>query len=278
MKHICCYSGGNSSALAAIEVARKYGKDDVIILNHDINPNVEDKDIKRFKKEVADYLGIGITYANMDGWDTKDQFDVTVEIGAFKVGNGTELCTNRLKTAPFYKWLKDNVPNKNCVIYYGFDPNEITRIQRRSSILGQQGYKTDYPLALWKERTIKSTNEITITPPLTYGMFKHANCIGCLKAGKQHWYCVYMTRQDIWEKAKTAEEKIGYSIIKNMYIEDLEEEFETMKQLGIKPTEHIKSATFWKMVKKELISNNILKNGQLSIFDFKDSKPCECIF
>ena len=104
MKYIVCFSGGHSSALVAIEAARKYGKENVILLNHDISPNVEDADIKRFKREVADYLGIEITYANMDGWEQKDQLDVCMEISAFKVDNGTALCTNRLKTEPFIKW------------------------------------------------------------------------------------------------------------------------------------------------------------------------------
>ena len=55
-KHIVCYSGGHSSALVAIEVVRKYGKENVILLNHDINPRFENNDIKRFKKEVSDYF------------------------------------------------------------------------------------------------------------------------------------------------------------------------------------------------------------------------------
>lgn len=108
IKHVVCYSGGHSSALVAIEVVRKYGKENVILLNHNVSSKVEHADIKRFKQEVADYLGIVITYANMKDWETKDQLDVCMEIGAFKVGNGTALCTNRMKTEPFHKWLKDN--------------------------------------------------------------------------------------------------------------------------------------------------------------------------
>jgi hypothetical protein len=111
VKHLVCYSGGHSSALVAIEVVRRFGKEGVILLNHDIHPSVEDVDIKRFKQEVADYLGVPITYANMPSWESKDQFDVVHEAGAFKVGNGTALCSNRLKTAPFYRWLKENFPS-----------------------------------------------------------------------------------------------------------------------------------------------------------------------
>lgn len=69
-KYVVCYSGGHSSALVAVEAVRKAGKENVILLNHDISPEVEHEDIKRFKQEVADYLGIEITYANMPGWET----------------------------------------------------------------------------------------------------------------------------------------------------------------------------------------------------------------
>ena len=58
MKYVVCYSGGHSSALVAIETVRRYGKEDVILLNHNISPEVEHEDIKRFKEEVAKYLGI----------------------------------------------------------------------------------------------------------------------------------------------------------------------------------------------------------------------------
>jgi hypothetical protein len=85
MEHIVCYSGGHSSALTAIEVARQHGTEDLVLVNHDIHPSVEAESIKRFKREVAAYIGVPITYANMPGWDTKDQFQVAVEASAFKV-------------------------------------------------------------------------------------------------------------------------------------------------------------------------------------------------
>lgn len=265
-KHIVCYSGGHSSALVAIEVVRRYGKDDVILLNHDINSSVEGEDIKRFKVEVAEYLGIPITYANHSEWDTKDQFDVVIEAKAFKVGNGTALCTNRLKTAPFMNYLSSNFPDKNVVVYYGFDSNEGVRIQRRASIMAEMGYKTDYPLAFWKSRTISSTNEVGIVPPNTYSLWKHANCTGCLKAGKQHWYMVYLNRPDLFNKAKYAEEVIGYSILKTAYLEDLESEFEKLKSNNITTTEHEDGRTFASRARKVLPIK----------LEEEDSKPCEC--
>ena len=124
--------------------------------------------------------------------------------------------------------------------------------------------KQTNPLALWPELRYSNTKEIGIEPPNTYGVFKHANCTGCLKAGKQHWYIVYQTRKDIWESAKQAEDSIGYSILKKENLEELEPTFAKMHALGITTTEHEDPRTFFARVKGLLIA------------DEGDTKPCEC--
>jgi hypothetical protein len=266
--HIVCYSGGHSSAVVALNVVERYGKDNVILLNHDLSSFVEHEDIKRFKNEVAAYLGLPITYANHPKWDTMDQFDVSVNTKSFKGATGMAICTSLLKTKPFNDYLKANFADKNCVIYYGFDKDEMHRVQRRASILAGQGYKSDYPLALWPELKYTTTKEVGIERPLAYTSFKHANCTGCLKAGKQHWYIVYCTRPDIWEKAKSAEEKIGYSIMRNDYLEELELQFAKMKAAGIEASEHEDARTFFARVRR------IIETYE----DENVDKPCECTF
>jgi hypothetical protein len=251
--------------LVAVEVFRKHGSNSLVLLNHDIHSRSEDPDIKRFKAEVAAFIGVPITYANMDRWDTKDQFDVVVEASAFKVGNGTALCTNRLKTEPFYGWLKTNGIDSTSVLYYGFERGEVARIQRRSSILAAMGYRTAFPLAHW-DRTIMSTREIGIEPPLTYGVFRHANCVGCLKAGMQHWYIVYYTRPDIWARGLWAEEEIGYTIIQGHSLLELTPKFEVMRLAGVPATERTPAAAFWKEARR------LVKLAEVEIA----SLPCEC--
>jgi hypothetical protein len=267
MKHIVCYSGGHSSALVAIEVVRKFGKENVILVNHECI--LEDDDVARFEQQVANYLELPITYVNFKDSDKKDQFDVIIDKGSF-VNTKTRqaLCTSVMKTAPFMEYLKE-FNNEEIIIYYGFDKIEQNRISRRSTILSAQGYKSDYPLALWTERTIYETSEIGIERPMLYNKFKHANCIGCLKAGKQHWYIVYLEYPEIFYKAIDTENTIGYSIIKGKFLEELIPEFELMKQAGVIPTEHTQPIKFWKEVKKKT-------NGTIEI-DF-DIKPCECTF
>lgn len=209
-KYIVCYSGGHSSSLVAVEAVRRYAKENVILLNHDISSNVEHGDIKRFKQEVADYLQVPITYANMEDFEELDPINVSLKLGGFKFNNSPALCTYNLKTKPFQEWLEDNYPvakgeiREDIVVLYGFDIEEKTRINRRVGIMATMGYRTDYPLALWG-RTIKNIEEIGIQRPITYEQFKHANCIGCLKAGRQHWFLVYCTRRDIFERAKQAD-------------------------------------------------------------------------
>jgi len=273
-KHIVCYSGGHSSALVAIEVVRKYGINNVVLLNHDINPNFEHSDIKRFKREVVDYLGLPITYANCLDISQPErlpnQFQVCMIAKAFKVGNGQPLCTNRLKTAPFYNWLNKNCTPGNAIIYYGFDNSEADRIARRQKIIHSLGYSSCYPLAEWK-RTIHSTVEIGIKPPCTYAQFKHANCVGCLKAGRRHWYVVYCTRPDVWEEAKAAENYIGYTILPGESIESLEPLFDAMKTACIPASEHIPHQRFWADVAKFVKPNQREYWVQSTIF-----MPCEC--
>ncbi|WP_186167285.1 hypothetical protein [Burkholderia gladioli] len=268
MKRVICYSGGHSSGMVAVEVARRFAGDEIVLLNHDLAFWIEDADIKRFKRDVADYLRLPVTFANYANAQF-DQFDVTVAKKAFKVDGGQEFCTSVLKTAPFMKWLAENADPAETICYYGFDANEKARIQRRSSIMGALGWRTDYPLALWSDRTISDSLEIGIERPNTYGVFKHANCIGCLKAGWQHWYVVYCTRPDIWLKAKWAEDEIGYAIHHDdtgpVYLDDIEDRFERMKRAGIPATEHIPQQRFWAQAKKII-----------AIQPLEDMKPCEC--
>lgn len=276
MKHVVLYSGGHSSAIVAIEVVRKYGRENVILLNHDISSTVEDEDIKRFKDEISSYLGIDVTYANHERWKDATPISVCLDARAWKVGSGQILCTNRLKTGPFDLWLERNDSQKENIYYYGFDRNEMHRVQRRVGVMTERGYKTDYPIALWPQRTIHSTEEIGINRPMAYSRFKHANCIGCLKAGWQHWYCVYVLRKDIWNEAKAAEEEIGYAIHKDeagaVYLEEREGLFAEMERLGIQPNEHVPSGKFWSIAKQAVAERAL----QIDMFADDDALPCEC--
>ena len=284
-KFLVCYSGGVSSAESALSIAARHGSESLILLNHNITGARESESTKAFKLEVADYLGVGITYANHDDWEVITPVRVCVDAQAWKVGNGQILCTNRLKTDPFKKWLKKNDPEKTLTVVYGFDKNEPARIARRTGIMHSMGYKTEYPM-LWAEDEIVRISDIGIEKPRVYEIFKHANCVGCLKAGWQHWYIVYCTRPDVWEEAKWGEYEIGYAIHSDetgagVYLEDKEELFDKMMRAGVEPTEHVKPQAFWAAAKKAVMN---MEAGihqlelELTIMESEDIGVCiECM-
>lgn len=254
VQQIVCFSGGHSSALAAIETVRQYGKENVILLNHDISNKAEHEDIKQFKQDVADYLDLPITPANSTKYPECTPLEVCREIRCFTNPTTQQaLCTYELKTVPFQNWLKANHPtvrgkvNTDCKIIYGFDMTEQHRIQRRVGVMGAQGYLTDYPLACWK-RTIDCTEDIGIPRPRTYRIFKHANCFPCLKAGRQHWYIAYCLRRDLFDEAMEIEQDIGYSIIKGTFLEEFIPKFKEMQANGICPNDREQSQSFWARV------------------------------
>lgn len=258
MVAIVCYSGGHSSALVAVEAVRRYGNENVILLNHDISSAVEHEDIKRFKREVADYLGVPVTYCNHSDFENTTPLEVCRQKKGFHSGNHQCFCTHVLKTKPFVAWLGENYPvgidgsRDDVVILYGFDASETGRIDRRAEHIAALGYRTEFPLAHWK-RTIYEIEEIGIKRPITYERYKHANCIGCLKAGKQHWYTVFCDRPDIFDDAKRAEAEIGHSIVKSGYLKDFEPLFRQMRdEMGIVPTDKGVPATFWAQVRRIL--------------------------
>lgn len=265
MKHIVCYSGGHSSALVAIEVVRKFGKENVILLNHNISSKVEHQDIKRFKQEVANYLGIKITNADHENYEEYTPLRIARELKGFQFSPGKALCTYNLKTKPFYDWLGKNCKDKqNYTIYYGFDSDEENRIENKVIKMRSMGYAVDFPLAYWK-RTIENIEEVGINRPITYRIFKHCNCFPCLKAGKQHYFMLFCLRRDVFNEAIETEEYIGHSIIKGTYLKDLIPLYEEMITKGICPNDRENSATFWARV------NNTLPE-QMSFL------PCDCAF
>ena len=125
------------------------------------------------------------------------------------------------------------------------------------------GYRTEYPL-IWNDRSIYQIEEIGIKRPKSYSIFNHANCIGCLKAGKQHWFIVYCLYPEIWEKAKQAEKKIGFSILRQAFLFELEPEFARLKQKALPPTEKITPQKFWAVARKLIQEEDVL--------------PCDCSF
>jgi hypothetical protein len=114
---------------------------------------------------------------------------------------------------------------------------------------------------------------------MTYGVFRHANCTGCLKAGRQHWFVVYATRRDLWERAKAAEDEIGYTIINGISLSELEPTFALMARAGVEPTERTPPQRFWAAARKAVRALPVLPSCALpsDAEAAVDERPCECV-
>lgn len=229
---------------------------------------VEHADIKRFKQEVADYLGLEITYANSDDYENMPPLKVALKRKGFAINHGTAFCTNELKTKPFAKYLEEHCQDRDeFVVMYGFDEAEVERVDRRTIIMRSMRFKTEYPLANWtrEERTIFSTEEIGIEKPITYKLFLHANCCGCLKGGKQHWYVVYCIRRDIFDMAVQTERELGRTIINGCSLESLVPVYKELISKNICPNDYEHNSKFWARVRK-------------AIPEDPNAMPCDCSF
>lgn len=258
MKYVVCFSGGHSSALAAVETVLNHGRRNTVLLNHDISKQVEDEDVKRFKREVADYLGLPIIYANRENYQADTPLSLCRQMKMIRFGTGSSICTYYLKTEPFHRWLSEQYPvrkgeiSREITLVYGFDANEPHRIERRRRHLLRQGYQSEYPLAESPVRHLEDIRDAGIELPETYRIAKHANCKGCLKAGKQHWYMVYCLWPEIFWEAVETEELLGYSIISGHFLTELEPLFYCMKDAGIMPRDNECSAMFWARTRRVL--------------------------
>lgn len=198
----------------------------------------------------------------MKNYEEMAPLKIAIMVGGFQFSVGKALCSYHLKTKPFQMWLAENYPvskndfNKDITILYGFDKTEKNRVVRRKQVLANMGYYSDYPLANWKIK-VKETEHIGLKRPVTYNMFCHANCIGCLKAGRQHWYAVYCLYPHIFEEALRAESIIKHSIIKGIYLKELVPKYEQMKRKSIIPTDKIEPNKFWSRVRKELTNQTM---------------------
>lgn len=220
MKHIVLFSGGANSSFVAYLVRLKQKKEDIILLH---TPTYsEHPDADRFRKQISEFLEIPIT-VQADGRDIwkliKDEHCLPSDRIPF--------CSRILKqeqSDKFYKQLKDDF-----TIYLGYGMNEYQRVQKNHVRLEARKIKSAYPLLYEgiSDEDIKSIimNNWKICLPEPYMYLKHNNCIPCFKGGKKHFYQIWKHYNDYFQKAKQAEIDIGYTILKDESLTQLEDKW-----------------------------------------------------
>jgi len=208
MKHICLFSGGAGSAYMSWLVAQKFPNDTILLFN---NPKAEHKDADRFRKQVADYIGLPITEVN-DGRDLWELIDDNHCLPSSMI----PFCSRILKQEPSEKYYK--TLTEDFTLYIGYDISETRRIQKQTARIEHDGRKVRYPLVEHglSNDAVKSIikNEWKICLPETYKYLKHNNCIPCFKGGVSHFKRVWKYYPVEFQKAINKEIQIGNTVFK----------------------------------------------------------------
>jgi len=188
-KRVVMFSGGIGSWAAAKRVAEQYGTDDLFLIFSDVkgdteNPHIgEDEDTYRFIREAAENVG-GELVILQDGRNIWQVFHDKKFLGNSRLAN----CSHELKQKPARKWLEENCPEDDTIVYVGIDWTETHRIP--SIERNYLPYKAEAPLCdppyLDKQDMIKWARSEGLRTPRLYDLgFAHNNCGGgCVRAGQ----------------------------------------------------------------------------------------------
>lgn len=208
MKHVVMFSGGIGSWACAKRVAEKHGTDDLYLLFSDVkgfndNPHIgEDEDTYRFIKEAADNVG-GELVIVRDGRDIWQVFKDKRFLGNSRLAS----CSHELKQKPARKWLEENCPPEETIVYVGIDWSETHRLP--SIIRNYLPYVAEAPLTdepfLDKAQLIEWARKEGLQTPRLYDLgFAHNNCGGgCVRAGQGQFKQLLQIMPDrfaVWEQ------------------------------------------------------------------------------
>lgn len=218
-KQIVMFSGGASSAYLAKLVIDEYGKENTILLHTPTGEESPDAD--RFRKQVAEYLGMEITEESLG----KDLWQL-IEDNNCLPGFHIPFCTTELKikmSRRYWKRLRDE--GIDFTAHFGYGAAEWRRVQKQTVRLQHEGFKSRYLIHERQitEEVVRNTikNEWKICLPETYRFLQHNNCIPCWKGGKGHFVAVAKYYPEQFLRAMELEEKIGYTVFKDCTLRDI---------------------------------------------------------
>ena len=216
------FSGGVTSAEAAVLALAEYPHNEIVLLWHDTKR--EDGDTLRFLKEAAAWLGLPITERS----DGRSVDEVEEDEGAL-ANNRMAFCSRILKAEQWEKYLAElrGQGVGEVVKVMGFTAREWKRIQRHTMLAQRDGFQIRFILkekCITKQQCFDNWVKRGIRPPRMYRWSDHANCINCRRGGKA--YIIASAQHHPEEFAKlVAHEKNpvfqGHTIFKDGSLEEI---------------------------------------------------------
>lgn len=214
MKHICLFSGGAGSAYMSWLVVQEHPQDTVLLFNQTFS---EHPDADRFRKQVAEYIGLPITQIS-DGRDIWELIDDNHCLPSSLI----PFCSRILKQEVSEKYYQ--TLTEDFTLYIGYDVHEGRRIQKQTARIEHSGRKVKYPLMEngLSNDAVKSIikDEWKICLPEPYKYLRHNNCIPCFKGGVSHFKRVWKYYPEYFQKAVDKEIAIGNTVFKDQSLSE----------------------------------------------------------
>lgn len=142
------------------------------------------------------------------------------------IGNprtGLQVCTNLLKKRVRKEWEEQH-KDYSITYVWGFDANEKHRAERMLEAMPQ--FEHIFPL-IKKNYSKKEAHylceKLGVKRPIMYDLgYNNNNCIGCVRGGMGYWNKIRVDFPDVFEQRAKLERQLGYSILKECYLDELD--------------------------------------------------------
>lgn len=212
---VCWISAGVSSFIAGYLAKDKIDK----YIYIDIED--QEKDSIRFIKECEKVLNKKIEILKSPYGSVENAIKAA---GVIKMQAGFAPCTAWLKKRVRKEWEEKHA-NIELTYVWGMDVTETQRAERLCESMPQ--YKHIFPLIenhISKESAHAILESLNIKRPKMYELgYGNNNCIGCIKGGMGYWNKIRRDFPEVFESRAKLERLIGHSILKECYLDELNE-------------------------------------------------------
>lgn len=179
-------------------------------------------DSMRFIKDCEKVLGKEIEILKSSEYNCVE--DCVKAFNGFRNAySGFAPCTNWLKKRVRKEW-EFQYRDYNLIYVWGMDCNEKKRAERLKETMVD--FNHCFPLIdrdLTKEESHGICSALGIQRPLMYDLgYNNNNCVGCVKGGMGYWNKIRVDFPDVFESRSKLERKVGNSILKECYLDELD--------------------------------------------------------
>lgn len=181
------------------------------------------EDSIRFIKDIENAIGKEVEILWSKQYRTVEE--CVLAFGGFRNPyNSFAPCTNWLKKRVRKQWEEEH-QDYELTYVWGFDFTEKNRAERTVEANPQQNH--EFPLIeknLSKEEVHGLfERNFDFKRPLMYDLgYPNNNCIGCVKGGAGYWNRIRKDFPEVFESRSKLERKVGYSILKVGYLDELD--------------------------------------------------------